>query len=262
MIFILPIGLQKLWQMPVLRANPWQCLLCCSPAVVDLYTCDIQFNTVRLIAVFIICLGFLMLLLPEDWDQCLIQLSTKLRKRDEPAEGAAEAGNSSGLNWNRRNRTSMSTFTHWPLIPQRHLSFSPKFLLWEDWHLTTALARRDVQANWIGFLLLLPGVVIKLCLTCLRIGAFCQAVKPINQGNLMVGDWRGVEAIINSNAKKHSRFLCLVWSPFVLSITTWSCVAWANVNVECYLLDAHHKAILIEVYLSQNFMPPTLYNAV
>lgn len=87
-------------------------LLFCSPAVVDLYTCDIQFNTVRLIAVFIICLGFLMLLLPEDWDQCLIQLSTKLRKRDEPAEGAAEAGTSSGLNWNRRNRTSMSTFTH------------------------------------------------------------------------------------------------------------------------------------------------------
>ncbi|XP_076141183.1 solute carrier family 35 member F3 isoform X2 [Alosa pseudoharengus] len=81
-------------------------------ALVDLYTCDIQFNTVRLIAVFIICLGFLMLLLPEDWDQCLIQLSTKLRKRDEPAEGAAEAGTNSSLNWNRRNRTSMSTFTH------------------------------------------------------------------------------------------------------------------------------------------------------
>ncbi|XP_016105300.1 putative thiamine transporter SLC35F3 [Sinocyclocheilus grahami] len=45
-------------------------------AVVDLYTCDIHFNTVRLIAVFIICLGFLMLLLPEDWDQCLIELGT------------------------------------------------------------------------------------------------------------------------------------------------------------------------------------------
>lgn len=81
--------------------------------VVDLYTCEIHFNTVRLIAVFIICLGFLMLLLPEDWDQCIIQLSTKLRKRDEPAESSAEAGAATGLNWRGRARTSMSTFAHW-----------------------------------------------------------------------------------------------------------------------------------------------------
>ncbi|KAG8000042.1 Solute carrier family 35 member F4 [Nibea albiflora] len=81
-------------------------------AMVDLYTCEIHFNTVRLIAVFIICLGFLMLLLPEDWDQCIIQLSTKLRKRDEPAESSAEAGAATGLNWRGRARTSMSTFAH------------------------------------------------------------------------------------------------------------------------------------------------------
>ncbi|CAL8257533.1 unnamed protein product [Lota lota] len=81
-------------------------------ALVDLYTCEIHFNTVRLIAVFIICLGFLMLLLPEDWDKCIIQLSTKLRKRDEPAEGSGEVGATTGLNWNRRGRTSMSTFAH------------------------------------------------------------------------------------------------------------------------------------------------------
>ncbi|XP_047191276.1 putative thiamine transporter SLC35F3 [Scophthalmus maximus] len=79
-------------------------------AMVDLYTCEINFNTVRLIAVFIICLGFLMLLLPEDWDQCIIQLSTKLRKRDEPAEGGVEAGAATGLNWRGRARTS--TFAH------------------------------------------------------------------------------------------------------------------------------------------------------
>lgn len=79
--------------------------------VVDLYTCDIDFNTVRLIALFIICLGFLMLLLPEDWDQCIIQLSTKLRKRDEPVEGSGEAGATTSLNWRGRARTSM-TFTH------------------------------------------------------------------------------------------------------------------------------------------------------
>ncbi|KAF1375841.1 hypothetical protein PFLUV_G00224380 [Perca fluviatilis] len=81
-------------------------------AMVDLYTCEINFNTVRLIAVFIIFLGFLMLLLPEDWDQCIIQLSTKLRKRDEPAEGSGEVGATTGLNWRGRARTSMSTFAH------------------------------------------------------------------------------------------------------------------------------------------------------
>lgn len=85
--------------------------------VVDFYTCEIHFNTVRLIAVFIICLGFLMLLLPEDWDKCIIQLSTKLRKRDDPAEGSGEAGTATGLNWRGRARTSMSTFAHWHWIP-------------------------------------------------------------------------------------------------------------------------------------------------
>lgn len=79
----------------------------------DLYTCEIHFNSVRLIAVFIICLGFLMLLLPEDWDQCIIQLSQKLRKRDEPAEGSGEAGAGTGLNWRGRARTSMSTYALW-----------------------------------------------------------------------------------------------------------------------------------------------------
>nr|XP_057914276.1 solute carrier family 35 member F3 isoform X1 [Doryrhamphus excisus] len=79
-------------------------------AMVDLYTCEIHFNTVRLIAVSIICLGFLMLLLPEDWDQCIIRLSTRLRKRDEPTEGGVEGGASTGLNWRGRARTSMSTF--------------------------------------------------------------------------------------------------------------------------------------------------------
>ncbi|MEQ2210541.1 hypothetical protein XENOCAPTIV_015234 [Xenoophorus captivus] len=83
----------------------------CDFPVVDLYTCDINFNTVRLIAVFIICLGFLMLLLPEDWDQCIIRLTTKLRKRDDPAEAGGETGANAGLNWRGRGRTSLSTYT-------------------------------------------------------------------------------------------------------------------------------------------------------
>lgn len=81
-------------------------------AMMDLYTCDINFNSVRLIAVFIICLGFLMLLLPEDWDQCIIQLHTRLHRRHDPAEGSGEPGPSTGLNWNRRGKTSVSTFTN------------------------------------------------------------------------------------------------------------------------------------------------------
>lgn len=80
--------------------------------VVDFYTCEINFNTVRLIAVCIICLGFLMLLLPEDWDQCIIQLITKLRKREEPVESNGEACAATGLNWRSRGRTSMTTFAH------------------------------------------------------------------------------------------------------------------------------------------------------
>lgn len=79
--------------------------------MVDLYTGEINFNTVRLIAVFIICLGFLMLLLPEDWDQCIIQLNTKLRKHEEPAEDSGEAGATTVLNWRGRPRTTM-TFAH------------------------------------------------------------------------------------------------------------------------------------------------------
>ncbi|MBN3320337.1 S35F3 protein, partial [Atractosteus spatula] len=81
-------------------------------AVVDHYTSEISFNSVRVIAVLIICLGFLLLLLPEEWDQCLIQLLARLRtrKKEEPAEGGAEAG--PGLGWSRRGRTSMSTFAH------------------------------------------------------------------------------------------------------------------------------------------------------
>ncbi|XP_066553075.1 solute carrier family 35 member F3 isoform X2 [Amia ocellicauda] len=80
-------------------------------AVVDHYTSDISFNSVRVIAVLIICLGFLLLLLPEEWDQTLLALLARLRRRrkEEPAE-AAEVGG--GLGWSRRGRTSMSTFTH------------------------------------------------------------------------------------------------------------------------------------------------------
>lgn len=103
----------ELYSPPIVDSLCTNCLDVLHPfTVVDLYTGDIHFNTVRLIAVFIICLGFLMLLLPEDWDQCIIQLSTKLRKRDEPAEGGGEAGATTGLNWRGRGRSTMSTFAH------------------------------------------------------------------------------------------------------------------------------------------------------
>ncbi|XP_037400215.1 putative thiamine transporter SLC35F3a [Pygocentrus nattereri] len=59
-------------------------------AVIDRYMCEIQFNSVRVIAVSIICLGFLLLLLPEDWDQCLLQLHTMLSNREKPQEGTRD----------------------------------------------------------------------------------------------------------------------------------------------------------------------------
>ncbi|XP_046288047.2 solute carrier family 35 member F3 isoform X4 [Marmota monax] len=48
-------------------------------AVVDHYTSQIVFNGVRVIAIIIIGLGFLLLLLPEEWDVWLIKLLTHLK---------------------------------------------------------------------------------------------------------------------------------------------------------------------------------------
>ncbi|XP_072524042.1 putative thiamine transporter SLC35F3a [Salminus brasiliensis] len=59
-------------------------------AVIDRYMCEIQFNSVRVIAVSIICLGFLLLLLPEDWDQCVLQFHAMLNDRGKPQEGTKD----------------------------------------------------------------------------------------------------------------------------------------------------------------------------
>ncbi|KAG8123573.1 hypothetical protein E2320_018905, partial [Naja naja] len=58
-------------------------------AIVDHYSSDIVFNSVRVIAIVIIGLGFLLLLLPEEWDEWLIKLLTRLkvRKKEEIPEG-------------------------------------------------------------------------------------------------------------------------------------------------------------------------------
>ncbi|KAJ8794111.1 hypothetical protein J1605_019103 [Eschrichtius robustus] len=63
-------------------------------AVVDRYTSKIVFNGVRVVAMVIIGLGFLLLLLPEEWDVWLIKLLTRLkvRKKEEAAEGGADLG--------------------------------------------------------------------------------------------------------------------------------------------------------------------------
>ncbi|XP_005345954.1 putative thiamine transporter SLC35F3 isoform X3 [Microtus oregoni] len=63
-------------------------------AVVDHYTSQIVFNGVRVIAIIIIGLGFLLLLLPEEWDVWLIKLLTRLkvRKKEEAAESSGDLG--------------------------------------------------------------------------------------------------------------------------------------------------------------------------
>ncbi|XP_026866256.2 putative thiamine transporter SLC35F3a [Electrophorus electricus] len=75
-------------------------------AVIDHYTSEIQFNSVRVIAVSIICLGFLLLLLPEDWDQCLLQLHSKLYNRDKPQEGTRDANSETGHTQSSETRNS------------------------------------------------------------------------------------------------------------------------------------------------------------
>ncbi|KAM5235668.1 solute carrier family 35 member F3 isoform 2-T2 [Ctenodactylus gundi] len=78
-------------------------------AVVDHYTSQIVFNGVRVIAIIIIGLGFLLLLLPEEWDVWLIKLLTRLkvRKKEETAEGGADVG-SGPQNRGRRARPSFA----------------------------------------------------------------------------------------------------------------------------------------------------------
>ncbi|KFO34240.1 Solute carrier family 35 member F3, partial [Fukomys damarensis] len=78
-------------------------------AVVDHYTSQIVFNGVRVIAIIIIGLGFLLLLLPEEWDVWLVKLLTRLkvRKKEETAEGGADPG-SGPQNRSRRARPSFA----------------------------------------------------------------------------------------------------------------------------------------------------------
>ena len=79
------------------------------PAVVDHYTSTIVFNGVRIIAIVIIGLGFLLLLLPEEWDVWLVKLLTRLkvRKKEETAEGGA-ADQGLGPPSKRRGRPSFA----------------------------------------------------------------------------------------------------------------------------------------------------------
>lgn len=80
-----------------------------SPTVVDHYTSQIVFNGVRVIAIIIIGLGFLLLLLPEEWDVWLIKLLTRLkvRKKEETTESSGDLG-PGPQNRSRRARPSFA----------------------------------------------------------------------------------------------------------------------------------------------------------
>ncbi|XP_048387833.1 solute carrier family 35 member F3 isoform X2 [Stegostoma tigrinum] len=82
-------------------------------AVADAYCSDIVFNGVRVIAVLIICLGFLLLLLPEEWDQIAMDFLShfKVRKKEEAVDEQGEAG-FVGQSRNKGSRTSTATFAH------------------------------------------------------------------------------------------------------------------------------------------------------
>ncbi|XP_028934994.1 solute carrier family 35 member F4 isoform X1 [Ornithorhynchus anatinus] len=63
-------------------------------AAVDLLKHEVIFSVVRLAATVIICLGFLLMLLPEEWDEITLRFinSLKEKKGDELGDEAAEAG--------------------------------------------------------------------------------------------------------------------------------------------------------------------------
>ncbi|KPP66816.1 solute carrier family 35 member F3-like [Scleropages formosus] len=88
-------------------------------ALVDVYTCAVRFNSVRLIAVLAICLGFLLLLLPEDWDQGLMRMSACLCRQHQPAEDDVELGAGSRPSSRSSSRPSSTPSTapnsglHW-----------------------------------------------------------------------------------------------------------------------------------------------------
>ncbi|XP_062927749.1 solute carrier family 35 member F3-like isoform X1 [Mobula hypostoma] len=83
-------------------------------AVVDAYTSDIIFNGVRVMAVLIICLGFLLLLLPEEWDQLAAGLIGRLRisKKEEPVEERSDPGFVGQSRRSKGSRTSAASFSH------------------------------------------------------------------------------------------------------------------------------------------------------
>ena len=97
-------------RLPARARRPLGNLRSLSPAVVDRYTSKIVFNGVRVIAIIIIGLGFLLLLLPEEWDVWLIKLLTRLkvRKKEEAAEGAADLG----LGLQSKGRRARPSFAH------------------------------------------------------------------------------------------------------------------------------------------------------
>ncbi|XP_051529957.1 putative thiamine transporter SLC35F3 [Myxocyprinus asiaticus] len=85
-------------------------------AVIDRYMCEIQLNSIRVIAASIICLGFLLLLLPEDRVQCLPQLRSVLHSREEPQECARDKHSETLHFRSREARISNSKTTGTPSI--------------------------------------------------------------------------------------------------------------------------------------------------
>ncbi|KAG8444543.1 hypothetical protein GDO86_009633 [Hymenochirus boettgeri] len=78
-------------------------------AVVDHYTSEIVFNSVRVIAIVIIGLGFFLLLLPEDWDVYIIKLLTRLKvQKKEESDGNVTTGTALQI----RSCTTRPSFAH------------------------------------------------------------------------------------------------------------------------------------------------------
>lgn len=81
-----------------------QSLFIFSPAAVDLLKREVIFSVVRLGATIFICLGFLLMLLPEEWDEITLRFINNLKekKSEEHAEDIAD----SNIHFRSRSRAN------------------------------------------------------------------------------------------------------------------------------------------------------------
>lgn len=118
-----------------------------STVAVDVLKHEVIFSVVRLAATCIICLGFLLLLLPEEWDSVTLRFLSNIT--DKKSEENGEELTESSVNTRSRSRANgaVSIPLAWHgralLVASVNQPWSPHVLL-----LPTQEVWRDVQSSW------------------------------------------------------------------------------------------------------------------